>query len=69
MSIYCFKNQISIKPTGVESYRDIYAVLQNAHEKIGAASLAGLQNRDEKVAELAAELGVKFERENIYPLA
>ena len=68
MSIYCFKNEIPIKPTGVELYRDIYAVLQNAHEKIGAASLAGLQNRDEKVAELAAELGVKFERENIYPL-
>ena len=60
MSIYCCKAGIPIQPTGVELYRDIYAVLQNAHEKIGAASLAGLQNRDEKVAELAAEMGVKF---------
>ena len=61
MSIYCFKAGIPILPTGLEMYHDIYAVLHNAHEKIGAASLAGLKNRDEKVAELAEELGVKFQ--------
>jgi hypothetical protein len=30
------------------------------HEKLGAAALSSLSNRDEKVAELAAAFGVRF---------
>jgi hypothetical protein len=60
VSIYCFKEGIRIRKTSAEYYNEIYSVLENSHEKLGAASLAGLNNRDEKVAELAKVFGVKF---------
>jgi hypothetical protein len=60
MSIYCHLNNIPIMNTGAECYKDIYSVLHGAHEKIGAASLAALQNRDEMVAALACSFGVSF---------
>ena len=59
-SIYCFKEGIPIRKTRAEYYHEIYSVLENSHEKLGAASLAALNNRDEKVAELAKAFGVKF---------
>lgn len=60
MSIYCHLNDIPILNTGVEAYKDIYSVMHGAHEKVGAASLAGLQNRDEMVAALAEAFGLTF---------
>ena len=63
MSIYCFKKSIPIFNTGVEAYSDIYRVLDGWHEKIGAESLAALQNRDLMVANLAEEFGVVFNKE------
>lgn len=61
MSIYCNKSNIPVIGSGVEIYSDIFAVMEGGwHEKLGAASLSSLSNRDEKVAELAAALGVRF---------
>jgi len=60
MSIYYFLNNIPIKATGVESYREIYKVLENNHEKLGKDSLASLGTRDARVAELARFFQVKF---------
>lgn len=65
MSIYCFLKGVAILPSGVETYADIYKVLDGWHEKIGEASLAGLQNRDEMVLALAREFGVDFNKEKI----
>jgi hypothetical protein len=62
MSIYCFLKGIQICPSGVETYREIYKVLDGWHEKIGAASLAGLQNRDDMVAALGREFGITFDK-------
>lgn len=45
MSIYCFKNTIPIFSTHINEYVDIFKVLYNNHEKIGADSLGGLNNR------------------------
>ena len=67
MSIYCFLKGIRILP-GVETYEEIYKVLDGCQEKIGEASLAGLQNRDEMVAALAREFGVAFEMEKLMSL-
>jgi hypothetical protein len=61
MSIFCHRAGLPIVSSGVDQYQDIFAVLEGGwHEKLGAAALSGLSNRDEKVAELAAALGVKF---------
>jgi hypothetical protein len=60
MSIYCFKENIKIFPTAVESYSDIFKVLDNNHEKLGTASLSGLNNRDKKIEELEQMFNVKF---------
>lgn len=62
MSIYCWSHNIPILPTGIEKYNDIYKVLQNGYEKIGAESLAALGNREHKVKELASYFGVVFEK-------
>lgn len=62
MSIYCWSHNIPILPTGIEKYNDIFNVLQNGYEKIGAESLAALGNRDSKVKELAEYFGVAFEK-------
>jgi hypothetical protein len=60
MSIYCFLNSIPVVPSGVETYSEIFAVLDGWHEKIGADSLAGLNNRADQVAAIAEFFGVKF---------
>jgi len=60
MSLYCWMHNVPIRPTGIEAYKDIFKVLQNGHEKMGAASLASLGNRAEKVQELGAHFGVVF---------
>ncbi len=60
MSVYCWRHNIPVRPTSVESYAEIYAVLQNGHEKLGCASLSGLQTRDQRVQELADAFGVVF---------
>lgn len=60
MSVYCWRHGIPIRPTTAESYAEIFAVLQNGHEKLGCASLSGLQTRDTRVQELADAFGVTF---------
>lgn len=62
ISIYCFLKGIPIKKTSAEHYVSIFKVLDGWHEKIGEAPLAGLQNRDAMVAELAKDFGVVFEK-------
>jgi hypothetical protein len=69
MSIYCFLKGVPILPSGVETYADIYKVLDGWHEKIGEASLAGLRNRDQMVSELADAFEVRFEGEKIHRLS
>lgn len=60
MSVYCWTHGIPIAPTSAESYADIFAVLQNGHERLGCDSLSGLQTRDARVRELAEAFGVVF---------
>ena len=60
MSIFFFLNSIPIRPSGVEPYSEIFAVLEGWHEKIGTDSLAGLNNRASQVAAIAEFFGVKF---------
>jgi hypothetical protein len=60
MSIYFFLNSIPVLPSGVDAYSDIFAVLDGWHEKIGADSLAGLNNRASQVAAIAEFFRVKF---------
>lgn len=60
MSIFFFLNSIPIRPSGVEPYSEIFAVLEGWHEKIGADSLAGLNNRASQVAAIAEFFGVRF---------
>jgi hypothetical protein len=62
MSIYCFLRGIPIHKTTAEDYVSIFETLDGWHEKIGEASLAGLQNREAMVATLAAEFGVSFHK-------
>ena len=60
MSIFLFLNSIPVRPSGVETYAEIFAVLDGWHEKIGEDSLAGLNNRASQVAAIAEFFGVKF---------
>jgi len=60
MSIYCFLNSMRIHKTRAEAYSEIYKVMDGWHEKIGAESLASLNNRDEMVSAIAKEFCVKF---------
>lgn len=60
MSIYCFMNGLSIKPTGIEHYSDIYKSLDNNHELIGADSLASLGTRVDRIQQLEEFFHVKF---------
>jgi len=58
VSIFCFKQGIQIRDTGVEEYKNIFAVLDGWHERIGPDSLAGLNNRAEMVQAIAEYFGV-----------
>ena len=60
MSLYYFFNNITVKPTGIEQYSDIYTSLHNNHELIGTDSLASLGTRDDRVAQLANYFNVTF---------
>lgn len=60
MSVYCWTHNIPIFPTVAETYSDIFAVLENGHEKLGRDSLSGLQTRDMRVKELEDAFGVVF---------
>ena len=60
MSIYYFLNNITIRPTGIEEYSDIYKILDNNHELIGIDSLASLGTRDECVRQLGEYFNVRF---------
>lgn len=60
MSIYCHLNHIDIHATNIESYSDIFKVLDNHHEKWGSNSLSSLKNRDEKVREVCEFFKVRF---------
>lgn len=60
MSVFCFRNDIPVLSSGVGPYREIFAVLQGWHEKLGSASLSGMHNRDAKVKELGGFFGIAF---------
>ena len=65
MSIYCFKQGLTIRPSKIENYRDIFAKLDSWHELIGPDSLAGLNNRADMVRAMEEIFGVKFNGANI----
>ncbi len=67
MSIYCHIQGIDIHATNIESYHDIFKVLDNNHEKWGSNSLSGLKNRDEKVREVCEFFKVRFCHEEDAP--
>lgn len=60
LSAYCFLQDIPVTATAAEDYGQIFSVLDGWHEKLGAHSLSGLRNRDEKVREIEKVFGVKF---------
>ena len=60
MSIYYFLNGVSIQPTGVEEYNDLFQRLEHNHECIGADSLFALGTRADRVRDLEAAFGVRF---------
>lgn len=68
MSIYCFLNSMRIYQTRAEAYSEIYKVMDGWHEKIGAESLASLNNRDEMVRAIAKEFSVKFDGAMIHKI-
>jgi hypothetical protein len=65
MSIYCFLNSITIFPTLIENYINIFKVLSGGYEQIGEESLASLGNRDSMVAELAKHFNIVFKPEGV----
>ena len=60
LSIYCFLNGITIRPSGVEAYHDIFKRLEQGHECIGLDSLFSLGTRENRVQQLAEEFKVRF---------
>lgn len=60
MSVYYHRNNIPIRPTGLEEYKDIFKVLNNGYEQIGPDSLASLNTRKDRVKKIAQHFGVKF---------
>jgi hypothetical protein len=60
MSIYYFLNNISIKPSGIENYHDIFKSLCNNHELIGVDSLFSLGTRNDSIKCLEDYFQVRF---------
>jgi len=60
MSIYCFINNIPIFPTKLNTYPELFAVLNNGHEGTGEESLSGLTNRNAMLKELSDYFGIIF---------
>jgi len=63
MSIYCFMKHIHIRPSGVDSYSDIFGKLEHGHECIGSDSLFSLGSRTAKANQLAEYFKVRFASE------
>ena len=62
LSAHLARTQIPIRPTGLESYQDLFAVLEKGHEQGGAEALASLGSRDQDVRRLAEVLRLRFLR-------
>ncbi len=62
MSIYYYMCKILIKPSGIEAHKDIFAVLENDHEKVGVDSLAALKSRGDYIQELSTHYKVQFQK-------
>ena len=60
ISAYYFLNNVNVSPTGIESYAEIYKIMENNHEKIGRDSLASLGTRATRVQQLADYFGIVF---------
>ena len=60
VSMFCKIRGISVMPTGVEAYSEIFKVTQNGHEKLGTHSLSGLNTRAEMVRKLESFYGIYF---------
>ena len=62
LSSHLARTQIPIRPTGLESYQDLFAVLEEGHEQGGAEALAALGSRDQDVSRLSEALRHRFLR-------
>ena len=60
LSAHAYRNQIPIRPTGLDDYRDMFAVLEGGHEQKGEEALAALGSRDQEVIRLAEALRLRF---------
>jgi len=62
LSAHAYRKGIPIRPTGLESYQDLYAVLDQGHEQAGVEALAALGTRDQAVIHLSEVLRLRFLR-------
>jgi len=62
LSAHLYRTQIPIRPTGLEQYEDLFAVLEEGHEQGGAEALAALGSRDQDVIRLSEALRLRFLR-------
>uniref|UniRef100_A0A6C0APC0 Uncharacterized protein n=1 Tax=viral metagenome TaxID=1070528 RepID=A0A6C0APC0_9ZZZZ len=61
LSAYYYFNNITIRPTSIESYNDIFSVTENGYEKHHASNqLSALGTRDTCVEQLAIALRIHF---------
>jgi len=62
LSAHLHHKNIPIRPTGLEAYDQLFAILDQGHERIGADALGHLGVRDQDVRRLAETLRVRFLR-------
>ena len=62
LSAHAYRTQTPIRSTGIESYEDLYAVLDQGHEQGGAEALSALGTRDQEVMQLSEALRLRFLR-------
>lgn len=60
LSAHAYRTCIPIRSTGLESYQDLFAVLEDGHEQKGAEALAALGSRDQEVVRLSEALRLRF---------
>jgi len=60
LSAHAYRKGIPIRPTGLESYPDLFAVLEEGHERGGAEALSALGTRDQDVKRLSEALRIRF---------
>jgi hypothetical protein len=65
MSHYHYTQNTPIVQSGVEEYGDIYGVLNDGHECIGADALYSVANRRGLVKAYEAERGIRFGKEGV----